>query len=133
MEREGAGERGSSSIVRRPRFSALFTMPGIVITRAMYFERCAVRKGLLIAITVICQTALFGNGASKASYYDGPWCAVFTIGSGDVAERCDYRDFETCRMDIIAGNRGFCRQNGYFLAEQAKRSAKSGAHKRNRH
>jgi len=86
-----------------------------------------VRRAALIAIVVACGIVA-GNGSSEA-YYDGPWCAVFSIGSGDVAERCDYYDFETCRMDIIAGNRGFCRPNGYFIAEQSKRSRARKLHR----
>src|SRR5689334_4910431 len=49
------------------------------------------------------------------AYYMGPWCGVYTIGPGSVSEKCDYRTFEACRRDIVAGNRGFCRQNGYFF------------------
>lgn len=51
---------------------------------------------------------------AQASYYNGPWCGVATLGPGSVVEKCDYRDFESCRIDIVAGNRGFCRLNGYY-------------------
>ena len=70
-------------------------------------------KALCLAIAVA-ATALAGGQPAEANYYNGPWCAVYSTGPGGASERCDYRDFETCRMDVIAGNRGFCRQNGYF-------------------
>jgi hypothetical protein len=69
-------------------------------------------KALFLAVAVA-TTALAGGQPAEA-YYNGPWCAVFSTGPGGASERCDYRDFETCRMDVVAGNRGFCRQNGYF-------------------
>ena len=90
------------------------------------------RTGALIAVALTSQI-LFGHGFSNASYYDGQWCAVYGSSSDSIAERCDYRDFETCRMDIIAGNRGFCRPNGYYTAEQAKGGSKANAHKRKSH
>jgi len=74
-------------------------------------------KAILVSVALAAST-MFGSTPARA-YYDGPWCAVFTIGPGAAAERCDYRDFESCRMDIIAGNRGFCRQNGYWQGYQA--------------
>ena len=70
------------------------------------------RSAILIPIA-FAAAALLGGGPSLA-YYDGPWCGVSTIGRGSAIEKCDYRTFEACRMDIIAGNRGFCRPNGYF-------------------
>lgn len=69
-------------------------------------------KAFLIMIA-LATTALLGSRPAQA-YYDGPWCGVYSLGGGSVSEKCDYRDFESCRMDIIAGNRGFCRQNGYY-------------------
>ena len=49
------------------------------------------------------------------AYYEGKWCAVSSLGRGSAIERCEFNDFEACRMEIIAGNRGFCRLNGYYL------------------
>ena len=80
--------------------------------RAGLASEAVMNKALFLAVA-IATVALAGNQPAQA-YYDGPWCAVFTIGPGAASERCDYRDFESCRMDIIAGNRGFCRQNGYW-------------------
>ena len=74
-------------------------------------------RALLLAVAVA-TTALAGGQPAQA-YYDAPWCAVYTIAPGGAAERCEFRTFESCRMEIIAGNRGFCRQNGYYQASPA--------------
>lgn len=74
-------------------------------------------KALFLAVAVA-TTTLAGSPSAQA-YNDGPWCAVYSIGPGTAAERCDYRDFESCRLEIVAGNRGFCRQNGYWQGAQA--------------
>ncbi len=69
-------------------------------------------KAVLIMIA-LAAAALLGSRPAQA-YYNGPWCGVYSLGGGNSSEKCDYRDFESCRMDMIAGNRGFCRQNGYW-------------------
>jgi hypothetical protein len=79
----------------------------------------AMKQAVLFALA-LAAIALFGSRPAEA--YNGPWCAVFGIGPGSAVERCDYRDFESCRMEIIAGNRGFCRQNGYWQGGPAATS-----------
>ena len=68
-------------------------------------------KAILIMIA-LATTALPGSDPAQA--YDGPWCGVYSIGDGSSVEKCDFRNFESCREEIVAGNRGFCRQNGYY-------------------
>ena len=46
--------------------------------------------------------------------YDGPWCAVTNLGRGSVYWNCSMRNFEMCRQEVIAGNRGFCIANPYL-------------------
>ncbi len=87
------------------------------------------RNVMLIPIA-LAAVALFGSGPGQA-YYVGPWCGVASLGRGSAVEKCDYRTFEACRMDIIAGNRGFCRPNGYFQGYAASDSPK--ARKKRRH
>jgi hypothetical protein len=70
------------------------------------------KKAILVIIPLV-TTALLGSRPAEA--YEGPWCGVYSIAPGGAVEKCDYRDFESCRLDIVAGNRGFCRQNGYYL------------------
>ena len=74
-------------------------------------------KALLLAVA-LATTALAGGQPAQA-YYDAPWCAVYTIAPGGAVERCEFRNFESCRMEIVSGNRGFCRQNGYYQGYSA--------------
>ena len=55
-------------------------------------------------------------GAAKpAQAYDGPWCAVYSLGFGAVSEKCDMPTFETCLHEArIFGSTAFCRQNSYY-------------------
>ena len=64
------------------------------------------RRCLLFVIT-LAAVALLDARPSLA----GAWCAVSDIGRGTVTENCRYNNFEACRREVIAGNRGFCRQN----------------------
>ena len=70
-------------------------------------------KQAILVLVALAASTLFGNAPAQA-YYDGPWCGVYSLGGDSVSEKCDYRDFESCRRDIVGGNRGFCRQNGYW-------------------
>jgi hypothetical protein len=47
---------------------------------------------------------------------------VYTLAPGGAVERCEYRDFESCRLEVIGGNRGFCRQNYYAVQPETRRS-----------
>jgi hypothetical protein len=64
---------------------------------------------VLIALAIL---TLFGSVPAQA-YTNGAWCAVYSTGRSS-HERCDYRTFESCRMEIVAGNRGFCRPSQYW-------------------
>jgi hypothetical protein len=47
------------------------------------------------------------------AFGDAPWCAVINVGTGEVYWDCQYRTFEACVPNVIAGNRGFCNVNPY--------------------
>jgi hypothetical protein len=64
---------------------------------------------MLVVATLIAVTVL-GAGPARAQV-EGPWCAVYDIGPGSVAEKCDFMTFEACRQEISGGNRGFCNNN----------------------
>ena len=68
-------------------------------------------KKATLVLVALAPFALFGSVPAQA--YDGPWCGVYSVGRGS-HEKCDYRTFESCRMDIVAGNRGFCRPSQYW-------------------
>lgn len=48
-----------------------------------------------------------------------PWCAVASIGYGDVYWDCRYPSFAACYPNILAGNRGFCIQNRAYPWDSA--------------
>jgi hypothetical protein len=86
----------------------------VLLYTGTWLEAEAVMKNaMLVLVALATSTLLFGSVPAQA-IYDCPWCGVYGVGEGSVAEKCDYRDFESCRTDIISGNRGFCRQNGYW-------------------
>jgi hypothetical protein len=61
---------------------------------------------IVILSVMVCEPP-----AAQAYYGQGPWCAVQSLGFGTVTEDCSMRSFEQCRMETIAGNRGFCTPN----------------------
>lgn len=65
--------------------------------------------------------------AATAQYYtSAPWCAVISFGAGDVHWECIYRSIEECRPNILAGNRGFCNPNPYYVgAAEPRRSRRA--------
>lgn len=66
--------------------------------------------------------------ARPVQAYEGPWCAMMSMGNGGTYEDCHYASFEACYPNVLAGNRGFCNQNPRWVgAPNAKPRA------RNRH
>lgn len=65
-------------------------------------------------------------GPEPATAREAPWCAVTSGGDGDMHWDCQYRSIEECRPNVLAGNRGWCNPNPYFVAApaQQRRSAK---------
>ena len=49
--------------------------------------------------------------AEYSAYGAGRYCAVFSNGTGSAKEVCNYNDFESCRREIVSGNRGWCNDN----------------------
>ena len=60
--------------------------------------------------------AVVGFGLQPARAYEAPWCAVISKGTGSVYWDCQYRSIEECRPNVLAGNRGWCNPNPYFVA-----------------
>ncbi len=78
-------------------------------------------KKMLFVLTALATTALLDSRPSQA--YEAPWCAVHSLGWGGVIERCVFGNFETCRSEIVAGNRGFCIQNARWPGWQSNYAA----------
>jgi len=72
-------------------------------------------KVLLVAVAF---AAVFMPGTQPANAYSGnaPWCAVVNLGNDSSVPLCYYWSFEHCRENVIAGNRGFCNTNPYWVA-----------------
>lgn len=64
----------------------------------------------LLVLATLAGAMLLGPNPAKA-YTEGPWCAIVDEGAGSTTEKCDFRDFESCRQETIGGNRGFCNHN----------------------
>lgn len=60
----------------------------------------------------------------------GSWCAGQTIGGDSWTENCSFRSFQTCRNEVIAGNRGLCFQNPYRSARTMRSFHRSYARAR---
>jgi hypothetical protein len=62
-------------------------------------------------------------GPLPAAAYEAPWCAVLGMGKG-VYWDCQYATFEACRPNVLAGNRGWCNPNPYFVASNVPTEGK---------
>jgi hypothetical protein len=71
------------------------------------------------AVMLAALAALLAVKPNSAQAYDGPWCAIISLGGGFVSENCSMPSFEVCRQEALRfGPTSFCRQNGYYLAKQ---------------
>jgi hypothetical protein len=84
---------------------------------------------LLLATAGVVSALAFDMPAGHA-YGDAPWCAVISLGSGEVYWDCQYRTVEECVPNVIAGNRGFCNLNPYGPGPGAPAVAHPQRHKR---
>jgi hypothetical protein len=89
------------------------------------------QKVLFVAAAVT-AAILLGNHSSQA-YYEGPWCAIVNTGEGAISERCHFRSFEACRMEVISGNRGTCTQNPRWPGYYASPSPRKRVHRKRVH
>ena len=65
-------------------------------------------------------SAVFACHPTKAA--EAPWCAVTNTGL-DMHWDCHYRSAEECAPHVIAGNRGFCNHNPYYVPQPAARQS----------
>ena len=84
---------------------------------------------LIFAAVAALASVSFSLGHAESA--SAPWCAVISLGTGDVHWDCQYLSFEDCysRGNILGGNRGFCNPSPYYGAYAAEhtRSAKRRA------
>jgi hypothetical protein len=70
-----------------------------------------VTKSMLAVGAIVAATGV--DIPVSHAFGDAPWCAVIELGQGEVYWDCQYRTFEACVPNVIAGNRGFCNVNPY--------------------
>jgi uncharacterized protein DUF3551 len=71
---------------------------------------------LRVAFAGVVAVAAAVFGPQPARGYEAPWCAVTSGGDGDMHWDCQYRSIEECRPNVLAGNRGWCNPNPYYVA-----------------
>jgi len=69
-------------------------------------------------------------GRPALAYGEAPWCAVYNMGWGDMHWECEYASIESCRPNILAGNRGFCNPNPYYRAPERRAARRHHRHHR---
>ena len=77
----------------------------------------------MIFAAVATVAAALEFGLQPAAAYEAPWCAVVSMGTGSVYWDCQYRSFEECyrKGNVLAGNRGWCNPNPYFVTDPTER------------
>jgi hypothetical protein len=78
------------------------------------------RRTLLVMATVATMTmpsAGLSPTLAQQAQYEGPWCATVFNGEGSVKEICHFRDFESCRLEVVGGNRGTCGHNPRYAGK----------------
>src|ERR1019366_8811019 len=80
---------------------------------------------LMLAVAAL-TAALCLNVPASQAYGDAPWCAVVSIGAGDVEWDCHYYSVEECVPNVLAGNRGFCNHNPAWHAPRLLRTRCTG-------
>lgn len=74
---------------------------------------------MILVVTAALVVTGFGLQPAAADYYGAPWCAVISMGDGDMQWDCEFRSIEECRPNVLAGNRGWCNPNPYFATAYA--------------
>jgi|SoiMethySBSTD1v2_1073268.scaffolds.fasta_scaffold2788929_1 hypothetical protein len=64
---------------------------------------------------LIATFALLACGSAQAQQYVAPWCAQLNMGPAGAYMDCRYPSIETCRRNVLAGNRGYCVQNPAYV------------------
>ena len=79
----------------------------------------------IFAVAAVLASLQFAPSTATTQYYtSAPWCAVISLGDNDVHRECIYRSIEQCRTTILAGNRGFCNPNPYYVGASERRRSR---------
>src|SRR5262244_243813 len=66
-------------------------------------------------IVLAAALVLVSFGTAYAERAPAPWCAVVSKTEESVYWDCQYRSFEECRPNVLAGDRGWCSPNPYYV------------------
>jgi Protein of unknown function (DUF3551) len=93
--------------------------------------RTIIPKSIFAAAALAAAVISFDVPAGQAAAWrENPWCAVIDYGDGGVTWECNYRTFEECYPNVLAGNKGSCNLNPYGPGPQAATPAASYPHKK---
>jgi hypothetical protein len=73
---------------------------------------------MVVVGAAVLASAAFSCHPTKAA--EAPWCAATNTGP-DMHWDCRYQSAEQCAPAVIAGNRGFCNNNPYYVAQPVER------------
>jgi hypothetical protein len=85
-----------------------------------------VKTMIRVALSIAAAAAILylDSPSSRAGTFgDAPWCAVTDSGVGNMEWDCEYGTVEACAPNVIAGNRGFCNRNPYWVGGPPPRFA----------
>ena len=80
----------------------------------------ATKVGIMtrIALSIAALSVIFWcsvPSSHAATYGYAPWCAVTNLGADEMDWDCEYASAAQCAPAVVAGNRGFCNINPYFV------------------
>ena len=84
---------------------------------------------IIFAAAALASLALSSQPTVADYYHESPWCAVINTGL-DVHWDCQYQSVEQCYPTVLAGNRGFCNPNPYFVASATEHRRPAKRHAR---
>jgi hypothetical protein len=90
-----------------------FIEPATASVGYCQMESQNITRSILLAGAVLLSVSISPLNAEASG---APWCAVMAEGDGDLPWACKYRSIEECRLNVIAGNRGFCNPNPSYVA-----------------
>ncbi len=77
------------------------------------------KRAILLGAFVLTAISLDLRPAAADFRGSGPWCAVYSLGSGDDVWDCSFASVQACQPVVISGNRGFCNHNPGWYADHS--------------
>jgi hypothetical protein len=94
-------------------------MPRLRKTRyALNFIATKVGSMMRTALSIAALSVIFCCNiapSNAGTYGHAPWCAVTNLGAAEMDWDCEYASAAECAPAVVAGNRGFCNLNPYFV------------------